>query len=90
MKPVPILVKLTVEWKKSDTKYSPHGISGGYDYHGSPNILYQGGYHSPDFTMTLQEIKKRCIESLDYTNRPVKFKITITQDDRNPTMDSFF
>ena len=77
MKPVPIIVELEVEWKKSDSEYSPHGISGGYNYHGSPNILFQGGYHSPDFTMTLDEIKQACRESLDYTNRPVKFKVKI-------------
>lgn len=83
-------------WGNNDAsgrKYTTD-YSGGYDITkcpGFPDI--NGGFGTPDFNYTPAGIRRELMER--YKNwrgkeRKIIIKLTITRDDRNPTMDNFF
>ncbi len=91
----PLTIRLNIHWKKSKSKFSKCGFSGGYDYQGYPNAATcNGGFGTPDFDMTLDNVKNllhnRYSEYEEFKGRKIEFKVTVSQDDRNPKMDSFF
>lgn len=82
------------ERKVTDTEYIDK-YHGGWDIikcAGHPEI--NGGFGTPDMMAcfpTVESLKQKFInEYQERYNERIVVHLTVTQDDRNPTMDSFF
>lgn len=97
-----IIIEVSAYWEIRDKSWGDKDASGRkYTtiYHGGWDITkcaghpeINGGHGSPNFTETLESIRKYFMDlySERNPNNTIIVKLKITKDDRNPTMDSYF
>jgi len=101
-KPI-IVIEVSAYWEKRDKSWDENKVTdreyttpyhGGWEItkcKGFPSI--NGGYGSPDFDYTPDQIKQRFINEYSswYDGKyHIIVKLKITKDERNPTMENFF